>query len=97
MPTPNMSEALEAIRIVNHFYEATAGNSKIVSQIMSTEGHLKKSILGKPQKTDENHGLLNTDVRLRVPTGCYCLYNTVCMSNEFSYCKPVHKFTIIVE
>jgi hypothetical protein len=39
--TPSLSEALEAIRIVNRFYEARAGNSKIVSQIMGIEGHLE--------------------------------------------------------
>jgi len=33
-----VNEALEAIRVVN-IYEARAGNSKIVSQIMNTEWH----------------------------------------------------------
>jgi hypothetical protein len=37
---PLLSEALEAIRVVNRFYEARAGNSKIVSQFMGIEGHL---------------------------------------------------------
>jgi hypothetical protein len=32
---------LEAIRVVNHFYEARAGTSKIVSQILGIEGHLE--------------------------------------------------------
>jgi hypothetical protein len=41
VPTPSASEALEAIRVVNCFYEARAGNSKIVSQIMGIEGHLE--------------------------------------------------------
>jgi hypothetical protein len=41
VPTPSVSEALEAIRVVNCFYEARAGNSKIVSQIMGIEGHLE--------------------------------------------------------
>jgi hypothetical protein len=36
-----VSEALEAIRVVNRFYEARAGSSKIVSQIMGIEGHLE--------------------------------------------------------
>jgi hypothetical protein len=31
VPVPTMSEALEALRVVNHFYESRAGNSKIVS------------------------------------------------------------------
>jgi hypothetical protein len=41
VPTPRVSEALEAIRVVNRFYEARAGNSRIVSQIMGIEGHLE--------------------------------------------------------
>jgi hypothetical protein len=36
-----VSEALEAIRVVKRFFEARAGNSKIVSQIMGIEGHLE--------------------------------------------------------
>jgi hypothetical protein len=31
VPAPSVSEALEAIRVVNRFYEARAGSSKIVS------------------------------------------------------------------
>jgi hypothetical protein len=64
VPAPRVNKALEAIRVVNRFYEARPVNSKTVSQIMGIEGHLEKLILGKPQKTDENHGLLNTDLRL---------------------------------
>jgi hypothetical protein len=41
VPTPCVSEALEAIRVVNRFYEARAGSSRIVSQIMGIEGHLE--------------------------------------------------------
>jgi hypothetical protein len=41
VPAPSVSEALEAIRVVNRFYEARAGSSKIVSQIMGIEGHLE--------------------------------------------------------
>jgi hypothetical protein len=37
VPTPSVSEAFETIRVVNHFYEARAGNSKIVSNY----GHLE--------------------------------------------------------
>jgi hypothetical protein len=37
MPIPTVSVALEAIRVVNHFYKARAGKNKIVSQIMDTE------------------------------------------------------------
>jgi hypothetical protein len=38
VPAPGVSEALEAIRVVNRFYE---GSSKIVSQIMGIERHLE--------------------------------------------------------
>jgi hypothetical protein len=44
VPAPSVSEALEAttpIRVVNRFYEARAGSSKIVSQIMGIERHLE--------------------------------------------------------
>jgi hypothetical protein len=37
---PLLSEALEAIGVVNRFYEARAGNSKII-QIMDIEEHLE--------------------------------------------------------
>jgi hypothetical protein len=40
VPTPSASEALKAIRVVNCFYEARAGNS-IVSQIMGIKEHLE--------------------------------------------------------
>jgi hypothetical protein len=36
-----VSVALEAIRVVNRFYEARPGNRKIVSQSMGIEGHLE--------------------------------------------------------
>jgi hypothetical protein len=36
-----VSEALEAIRLVNPFYDSRAKSRKIVSQIMGTEGHLE--------------------------------------------------------
>jgi hypothetical protein len=45
-----LSEALEAIRIVNRFYEARAGNSKIVSQIMGIEGHLENQYWASRKK-----------------------------------------------
>jgi hypothetical protein len=38
---PTLSEALEAIKIINHFYKAVEGNSKILSQIIDTEQHLQ--------------------------------------------------------
>jgi hypothetical protein len=31
VPTPSVCESLEGIRVVNHFYEARAGNNKIVT------------------------------------------------------------------
>jgi hypothetical protein len=34
LPNLTVSEALEAIEVVNSFYESRAGNSKIMSQIM---------------------------------------------------------------
>jgi hypothetical protein len=41
VPMSSVSEALKAIRVANHFYEARARNSKIKSQIMDTEQHLE--------------------------------------------------------
>jgi hypothetical protein len=38
---PTLSEALEAIKTVNSFYEATAGNSKKLSQILDIEERLE--------------------------------------------------------
>jgi hypothetical protein len=38
---PTLSEALEAIMTVKRFYEATAGNSKILWQIVDIEEHLE--------------------------------------------------------
>jgi hypothetical protein len=37
VPIPTLSEALYAIRTVNHFYDAAAGNKKKLSQIMDIE------------------------------------------------------------
>jgi hypothetical protein len=41
LSVPTLSEALEVIRTLNRFYEATAGNSKKLSQIVDIEEHLE--------------------------------------------------------
>jgi hypothetical protein len=54
---PSLRGALYAIRTINHFYEATEGNSKKLSRIMDIKEHLK-TVLGTPLKTEENHRFL---------------------------------------
>jgi hypothetical protein len=45
-----LSEAFEAIRVVNHFYEAMVGNSKIVAPIMDIEEHLENQYLASHRR-----------------------------------------------
>jgi hypothetical protein len=45
-----VSEVFEAIGVVNSFYEARAGNNKIVSQIMGIEGHLENQYLASRRR-----------------------------------------------
>mgnify|MGYP007030190849 CR=1 FL=1 len=41
VPIPTVSDALEAIRIVNMFYEARGGSSEIANEIMNIERNLE--------------------------------------------------------
>jgi hypothetical protein len=63
MPIAIVSEAIKAIRVVSCLYEARAGNSKIVSQIMDIEEHLELQYWACCRR-HENLGLLEIDLRL---------------------------------
>jgi hypothetical protein len=51
---PSLRGALYAIRTINHFYEATEGNSKKLPRIIDIK-ELKKIVLGTLLKTKENN------------------------------------------
>jgi hypothetical protein len=87
-----VSEVLEAIRVVNHFYEARAGNRKIVSQIMGIEGHL------------ENQYWASRRIQVKITDystlTSYCEYQqdvTACTVHTEYIMDFLRKFAIIVE
>jgi hypothetical protein len=57
-----LSEALEAIRTVNRFYEARSENTKIVSEIWGNRGRFREAVLGKT-KTEEDNRFLRLNLR----------------------------------
>jgi hypothetical protein len=77
-----LSEALEAIRTVNRFYEARSQNTKIISEIGENRGRFIEAILDKMKAEEDNRFL-----RLNLRKSVILLYVSCSISyfNKFNF------------